>query len=373
MAFTVRDFHDLIHLLDTNPEWRAQLLRVLFPEALLKLPETVEALAEAQRRTEAAIERLTERMERGFAEAAADRERIWQAIQETNERMERGFAEAAADRERIWEAIQETNERMERGFAEAAKDRERIWEAMERGFAEAAADRERIWEAIERGFAEAAANRERIWEAIRETNERIERIWQAIEETNARMEKGFAEAAAARARIERQLAEAAEDRTRIWEAIHDLQRDVRDLKGDAREQYYRGRASGIFGRRLVRGHDATSEVADQLYLPFQEGRLSTQEYDQVLAADLLWGGRLRETNEPVILVVEVSWRVEFHDVERAKERAAILRKAGFKALPVAAGQEWPEEVETLARREKVVIVQDGSVDEASWREALKVA
>ncbi len=81
---------------------------------------------------------------------------------------------------------------------------------------------------------------------------------------------------------------------------------MRDLKGDSREQYYRSRANGIFGRRLVQGHDATSEVADQLYTPFQEGRISTQEYDQVLAADLLWSGRLRETGEPVILVVEAS-------------------------------------------------------------------
>jgi hypothetical protein len=284
-------------------------------------------------------------MERGFAEAAADRARIWEAIREINERMERGFAEAAADRDRIWEAIRETNERMERGFAEAAADRERIWEAiretnerMERGFAEAAADRERIWEAMERGFAEAAADRARIWEA---------------------MERGFAEAAA--------------DRARIKEDISDLQKDMRDLKGDAREQYYRHRATGIFSRRLLRGHDATSEVADQLRMPLQAGRISAREYDAVLAADLLWGGTLQETGEAVVLVMEVSWQIESHDVERARERAATLRQAGLKGLPVAAGQEWPGDVKTMAREKKVVILQDGSVDEASWQAALTLA
>jgi uncharacterized protein YwgA len=327
MPFTVSDFHDLIRLLEATPEWRVQLLRVLFPEALLDLPRAVEALAEAQRRTQAALDRLTERMERGFAEAAADRQRIWEVIRETNERMEKGFAEAAADRQRIWEAIRETNERMEKGFAEAAADRQRIWEAMGKGFAEAAADRQRIWE--------------------------------AIRETNERMERGFTEAAA--------------DRQRIKKDISDVQKDVRDLKGDAREQYYRNRATGIFGRRLQQGHDATSEVADQLRIPLQKGRISNREYDHVLASDLLWGGKLQETGESAVLVIEVSWRMESHDVARAEERAAMLRKVGLKALPVAAGQEWPDEVKILAREKKVVIVQDGSVDEASWQAALNAA
>jgi hypothetical protein len=223
--------------------------------------------------------------------------------------MERGFAEAAADRQRIWEAIRETNERMERGFAEAAADRQRIWEA--------------------------------------------------IRETNERMERGFAEAAA--------------DRQRLRRDISELQRDVRDLKGDAREQYYRSRATSIFVRRLLQGHDATGEVAEQLRRLLQEGRISAREYDAVLAADLLWGGRLVESGEPVVLVMEVSWRVEPYDVERAEERARILHKAGVKGLPVAAGQEWPGDVEALARDRKVVILQDGTIDELSWQAALEFA
>jgi hypothetical protein len=267
MSFTVSDFHDLIRLLEANPEWRAQLLRVLFPQAFLDLPRALEALAEAQRRTEAALDRLAERMEKGFAEAAADRQRIWEAIRASNERMEKGFAEAAADRQRIWEA-------------------------MEKGFAEAAADRRRIRE------------------------------------------------------------------------------EIRDMKGEAREIYYRHRATGIFGRWLREGHDATSEVADQLQAGLQEGRISDWEYTQVLASDLLWGGKLRSTGEAVVLVMEASWWVAASDVERAEERAEMLRQVGLKALPVTAGKEWPAEVETLAHAKKVVIVQDGSLDSASWQAAL---
>jgi hypothetical protein len=277
VSFTVSDFRGLIQLLEAQPEWKAQLLRVLFPNAFLDLPRAVEALAEAQQRTEATLDRVIERMERGFAEAAADRQRIWEAIRETNERMERGFAEAAADRQRIWEA-------------------------MERGFAEAAADRQRL-----------------------------------------------------------------------RRDISELQRDVRDLKGDAREQYYRSRATGIFSRRLLQGHEAIAQVADQLRTRLQEGLISAREYDAVLGADLLWGGTLVESGESVVLVMEVSWRVEPHDVERAEERARTLRKANLKGLPVAAGKEWPGDVESLARERKVVILRDGSIDEASWQAALELA
>jgi hypothetical protein len=114
-------------------------------------------------------------------------------------------------------------------------------------------------------------------------------------------------------------------------------------------------------------------VADQLRLLLQEGRISAREYDAALAADLLWGGKLVESGQSVVLAVEVSWRVEPHDVERAEERARTLQKAGLKGLPVAAGPEWPGDVETLAHEKKVVILRDGSVDEASWQAALESA
>ena len=321
MPFTVTEFRDLIRILHTQPEWRAELLRVLFPEALVDLPRALEALAEAQRRTEKTLEEVTERMERGFAEAAADRQRIWENIERLTERMEQGFAEAAADRKRIWEA-------MERGFAEAAADRQRIWEnierlteRMERGFAEAAADRKRIWEAMRQGFAEAAADRKRIWEA---------------------MQRGFAEAAAERG----------------------------ELKGFTREWFYYYRAASIFGRLLAAGREATQEVSQKLRAAQQAGRISAEEYQSVLDADLLWSGKLWDTGEEVILVLEASWKVHEDDVERAAQRAGVLQRIGLKALPVAAGKEWPEQVEELALRERVVITRDGRVDDTSWQAAL---
>lgn len=63
MSFTVDEFRDLISILEQQPEWRAELRRWVLTEELLALPQVVQDLAEAQRRTEASLDRLTERVD----------------------------------------------------------------------------------------------------------------------------------------------------------------------------------------------------------------------------------------------------------------------------------------------------------------------
>lgn len=148
-----------------------------------------------------------------------------------------------------------------------------------------------------------------------------------------------------------------------WRA---MRQDLAWLVRIGQEDVYRRRAIAIFGHLLAQGHDATSQVADQLQEVHQRGVISGQEFQEVLAADLLWAGQVRDTGREVVLVLEASWTVQVTDVERATERAAVLRRAGLTALPVVAGQEWPSDVQAMARRAGVVIVQDGMVDRASW-------
>ena len=130
------------------------------------------------------------------------------------------------------------------------------------------------------------------------------------------------------------------------------------------------RIPAIFGFLLADGQDATQEVIRHLRAAQQAGRLSAEEFQSVLDADLLWSGKLWETGEEVVLVLEASWKVHESDVERAAQRAEVLRRAGLKALPVTAGEEWPEQVEALALQERVVVARDGRVDDASWQAAL---
>jgi hypothetical protein len=295
MPFTVADFHDLIRLLEEHPDWQTELRRVLFSQDLLDLPRTVQELATAQRRTEEAITRLTERMEQGFTEAATERHELRQDLTQLTGRVDR------------------VTDRVEQGFADAAEDRQRIRTDMAQGFADAAEDRQRIRTDVAQGFADAATDR------------------------------------------------------------RDMRRDIGQLKGLGQEQFYRDRAAAIFGRLLVQGYDATNQVADRLQEARQTGVISDRDYQEALAADLLWGGQTRDSRQPIMLVLEASWMVGHIDVERAARRAAVLRQAGLRALPVAAGQEWPPNMQDDARRSGVAIVQDGTVDQESWEAALAQA
>ncbi|MCS6924443.1 MAG: hypothetical protein NZ578_00945 [Candidatus Binatia bacterium] len=74
----IKDFHDVIRLLEEHPEWRAELRRLILTDELLALPqridrlsEQVAALAEAQARTEARVAELAEAQARTDARVTA--------------------------------------------------------------------------------------------------------------------------------------------------------------------------------------------------------------------------------------------------------------------------------------------------------------
>ena len=53
----------------------------------------------------------------------------------------------------------------------------------------------------------------------------------------------------------------------------------------------------------------------------------------------------------VYLVVEVSWGVGVHDVERAASRARLLSRVGTPAIPVVAGEWISADARELAEQE----------------------
>ena len=51
----IRDFHDVVRLLEEHPEWRAELRRLILSDELLALPQQMARLTEQ-------VSRLTEQM-----------------------------------------------------------------------------------------------------------------------------------------------------------------------------------------------------------------------------------------------------------------------------------------------------------------------
>jgi len=62
VSLTVNNFSDLLQIIETHPEWRRKLVKVLFPE--IDLPKAFQDLASTGQRTEAALERLAKSHER---------------------------------------------------------------------------------------------------------------------------------------------------------------------------------------------------------------------------------------------------------------------------------------------------------------------
>jgi predicted nuclease with TOPRIM domain len=97
MAFTVRDYHDLVRLLAEHPEWQLELRRLLMSEDLQALPGIVRDLAEAQRRAEERLSGVEERLsgveERlsGVEERLSRLEEAVVALAEAQQRTERAL------------------------------------------------------------------------------------------------------------------------------------------------------------------------------------------------------------------------------------------------------------------------------------------
>lgn len=129
------------------------------------------------------------------------------------------------------------------------------------------------------------------------------------------------------------------------------------------ELRYRERAASSFqpiARRLrVLSRNAVEELLDAAV---EGGTLDEREAQQVRLADALVAGRLRENDDPVVLVVEVSSVVDRNDVQRAAARAALASRLGSPGIPVVAGEAILFEAAEDARERGVWQVWDGSVE-----------
>jgi hypothetical protein len=161
------------------------------------------------------------------------------------------------------------------------------------------------------------------------------------------------------AQVDRRLANLERD-------VADLKNDVGRLKGMSKEISFRQKAGAYLGVLLRGGRDASELVNKILDEAEAEGLITPQEADYVRAADLLWVGTVKRgkfAGQKLIIVAEISWVANEEDVERAIERAQILRKAKAWAVPFVVGEEWvSQEVKEKALQRFVFCAENGRIE-----------
>ncbi len=202
-------------------------------------------------------------------------------------------------------------------------------------------------------------------EAQKRTEQRLDRIEvvvQELVEAQKRTEQQIRELVEVQRHTDQQVRELVRSQQRLWDKFSTTEKFVLEYE-------YRQKAVSYFGKLVRRPQPLSQQETWDLLVD----KLSDAELDDALNLDIVIRGRSYPpvTVPETWLGVEVSRVVDSHDVERARRRTALLRRAGLYALPVAAGKELTEDARTQAEAAGVVVLQDGAV--LFLEEALKGA
>ena len=357
MPFTVNDLQDLTRILIERPEWLNEMRRILLTNELLALPSLVQELAEIQRRTEIELAEFRQRME---AELAEFRQRTEAELAELRRYVDTRFAELAEIQRRTEIELAEFRQRME---AELGEFRQRV-----------EAELAELRRYVDTRFAELAEIQRRSEAELGEFRQRMEA---ELAELRRYVDTRFAELAEAQQRIEVELAELrrrtderfaqlAESQLRIQEQLIGIKDELADVRGRQLELEYRIKAAAFFGGWLRKPTVVEiSDIWDQL-----EEHLDEIDMRRLTAVDLIVRGQLpkKRGGGEVWLAVEVSNVVDLNDVERAIERAALLRRAGLPAIPVVGGKRLTRGAAASVAERRVVLSKGGEL--VGWDEML---
>ena len=146
--------------------------------------------------------------------------------------------------------------------------------------------------------------------------------------------------------------------------------DLSRLKGQGLERQYAQKAASYLGRWLRRIRVVWPGALDAATESQWETRLTLDELQELLRLDVVITGTTRPpaASREVWLAMEVSSVIDRNDVERAQRRAGLLRKAGYLAAPVVAGETLTQGAAEVLQDAPVVLLLDGRSEgwEAAW-------
>jgi len=335
-----------MRILIERPEWLNEMRRILLTNELLALPSLVQELAEIQRRTEIELAEFRQRTE---AELAELRRYVDMRFAELAEIQRRTEAELGEFRQRMEAELAELRRYVDTRFAELA-------EAQRRTEAELAKLRQRM-------EAELAELRQRMEAELAEQRRYVDARFAELAEAQQRIEVELAEL---RRRTDERFAQLAESQLRIQEQLTGIKDELADVRGRQLELEYRIKAAAFFGGWLRKPTVVEiSDIWDQL-----EEHLDEIDMRRLTAVDLIVRGQLpkKRGGGEVWLAVEVSNVVDLNDVERAIERAALLRRAGLPAIPVVGGKRLTRGAAASVAERRVVLSKGGEL--IGWDEVL---
>jgi cell division protein FtsB len=140
-----------------------------------------------------------------------------------------------------------------------------------------------------------------------------------------------------------------------------LKTDVAALKGDSLERKYRERPFVYFRRILRKPKTLTDQELDDLLSKAQaDGVLTEAEVDEISLLDAVVRGQRAADGQIAYLTVEISVKIDEHDVDRAVKRSRLLEKIpGVRAIPVVAGEQITPEGSAVLAGNVVWAVIDG--------------
>jgi hypothetical protein len=195
--------------------------------------------------------------------------------------------------------------------------------------------------------------------AQRRTEERVGRLDEALTElaaaqrrTEERLERLAADLVAAVAQTEDQFVRLTRETGRLAadlvaavaqteDQFVRLTRETGRLKGWNLEAQYRDKAHAYFQRILRRIRSVSREDIETLADEAEEkGALSSDDHVDLMQADVVIRGRLRDGRTEVYLVAEVSSVVDPEDVARSHSRAKLLARLVSPPVIAAVAGEW---------------------------------
>jgi len=207
--------------------------------------------------------------------------------------------------------------------------------------------------ALPEQIAELRARSEQQFQELIAAQQRTEARVDALAAAQQRTEEEVRGLAQALRRTEGQV-------TLLTQAMHTLTNDVGELKGKSLEADYRTKGPAYFSRVVRRPHVLTADELTTLVEDARDNRVLLEfEAQEIYEANVIVRGRRLEDGTAVYLLVEVSWGVGRHDVERAAQRAALLARLGTPVVPVVAGKRITTAAARLAQRQQVWQLTNG--------------